>query len=1017
MRDGYLSAGRAIFTFFIVCSLFALFQESVFAQSQTAPVEGMRNNTPQVHALTNARIVTAPGQTISRGTIIIRDGVIEAVGDNVRIPADAHVWDYTGLTVYAGLIETYSQVGLPGPEKRGTPPGSPSNAPPAQEQRGVAHWNASVHPQDGAVDQYAVDDKALKALRGLGFTVALVAPDRGIFTGSSVLVSLGGGAPHDNILQDQVAQHIRYARNRNRTYPGSLMGVIALIRQTFLDTDWYEKAHEAVMANPAQNLPEENEALEALRPALRGQQPVMMSVTDDQTFLRADKIAKEFGLKTWIHGSGQEYRMLDLIKATGAPVFLPVNFPQADDFQVSTTEEALGVPLMDLRHWEAAPENPGRLQAAGVPFTLTSAGLKKPSDFHVRVRQAIERGLDYDAALAAVTTTPASLLGMSRQLGTIEPGKLGHLTVTDGPLFAENVKVREVWVAGDRYEVNPKPVADPRGTWGIKLSPPGGSSVNVTLKLKGSVAKINGTVNYNDDSIKLQKAMMDQKRLSLVFPGDKLGFAGIIRMSGGVTEDAIRGQGELPDGRRFAWSGSMTEGPEMPEQPMPTASNESALPMVSPPGAFGRSAPPEQPRHVLVRGATVWTLDDRGKIENADMLVTNGKITRIGQNLSAPTGATIIDGNGKHVTPGLIDAHSHSGIAQGINEGTQAVTAEVSVGDVVENYQIALYRELAGGLTAANQLHGSSNPIGGQNNVIKLRWGASPDGLNFEGAIPGIKFALGENVKRSNSTGPQRRYPATRMGVEQLVRDRFRAAQDYDRGWKQYNALGDKTGVIPPRKDLELDTLLQILRGERLVHSHSYRQDEILSLIRIADDFGFTIGTFQHVLEGYKVADAIAKHGAGASTFSDWWGYKMEAYDAIPYNGALMHNAGVLVTFNSDSGELARRLNTEAAKAVKYGGVDQVEALKFVTLNAAKQLRVDDQVGSLEPGKDADFVIWNGHPLSTYTLCEQTWIEGRKYFDIDEDQKMREQVKRERTLLIQKLLKPKDKAPKGPEAS
>jgi N-acetylglucosamine-6-phosphate deacetylase len=424
-----------------------------------------------------------------------------------------------------------------------------------------------------------------------------------------------------------------------------------------------------------------------------------------------------------------------------------------------------------------------------------------------------------------------------------------------------------------------------------------------------------------------------------------------------------------------------------------------------PPGEYGRTALPDQPTNLLIRGATIWTCGPHGKIENADLLISKGKIVQVRQNLTAPAGAMIIDANSKHITPGLIDAHSHSGISGNVNEGTQAVTAEVRIGDVIDSHDIAIYRELAGGLTAANQLHGSANPIGGQNSVIKLRWGMQPEEYKISDAPPGIKFALGENVKQSN-WGDQftTRYPQTRMGVEQIIRDRFKAALDYEKEWQTYTSLKNNQGIIPPRRDLELETLLEILRGKRLVHSHSYRQDEILMLVRVAEDFGFQIATFQHVLEGYKVAEALAHHGAGASSFSDWWAYKFEVYDAIPYNGTLMHNAGVVVSFNSDSDELARRMNLEAAKAVKYGGVSEEEALKFVTLNPAKQLRIDHRVGSLEPGKDADFVIWSGSPLSTYSLCEQTWIDGRKYFDIEEDKAMRKQVEAERARLIQKVL-------------
>jgi len=408
------------------------------------------------------------------------------------------------------------------------------------------------------------------------------------------------------------------------------------------------------------------------------------------------------------------------------------------------------------------------------------------------------------------------------------------------------------------------------------------------------------------------------------------------------------------------------------------------------------------PRAVLVRGATIWTCGPQGILTDADLLAVQGKIVRIGRDLSAPADAVIVDANGKHLTPGLIDCHSHSDIVGDVNEYSNSCTAEVRIGDVVNSKSIALYRELAGGLTCANQLHGSANAIGGQNAVIKLRWGATPEGLLFAGAPPGIKFALGENPKRSNWSAAPPRYPKTRMGVEQVIRERFLAARDYDRAWREYQAHKDKRNVIAPRRDLQLETLVEILHGERLVHAHSYRQDEILMLLRLADEFDFRVATFQHVLEGYKVADELARAGSGASSFSDWWAYKFEVYDAIPHSGSLMTERGVVVSFNSDSSELARRLNLEAAKAVKYGGMAEAEALKLVTLNPAIQLGVQDKIGSLEEGKDADFVLWNGHPLSTYTLCEQTWIEGRRYFDRGRDESERAGMLAERDMLLEK---------------
>lgn len=984
---------------------------AISAWSQTKPTEGIRENTPQVYALVNAKIVQAPGRVIEKGTIVIRDGNIEAVGAQVTPPSDARIWDYEGLTVYPGLIESYSQLGLIKEKRTGSQPQRQrgSRPQPATQKKGASYWNPNVHPEVNVIEKYQTKSDDLKKLRNLGFTAVCVTSNQGIFCGSSAVVSLAEGSANDQLIRENVAQNILFKRApggfRSRTYPGSQMGAIALIRPVFLDAQWYRQAHKAYTINSNQTRPEANEALAALGLAVKGAQPVLFKVEDDLNFLRAVKVAKEFGLDVRILGSGHEYRQLDAIKAANVPVILPVNFPKAP--HVDSPEEAMDVSLLELSHWDAAPTNAKQLHQAGLAFAFTTADLKKPADFHKQIRQTIQRGLSKDAALAALTTTPAKWLGIDKKLGSVDKGKLAHLVVTDGDLFERKTKIFDVWVDGKRYEVKKKPDVDPRGTWQMTINTPG-EPKQLELELKGDVAKLSGALKQDSTKIKLNKVSLTLKRMSLSFPGDDIGFAGVVRISGGVDNNRLAGRGELPDGTSFSWTAGS-------RQPLKTKPNKKkAKPAVDdkppafPLGAYATAKIPERPQNILVRGATIWTSGPKGTLENTDMLVTNGKITKVAPGLKAPKGAVVIDGTGKHITAGLIDAHSHSGISQGVNEGTQAVTAEVSIADVINNNDVGLYRELAGGLTAANLLHGSANPIGGQNAVIKLRWGASSDEMVIADAIPGIKFALGENVKRSRSSS-NNRYPDTRMGVEQIIRDRLKAAQDYEREWHKYQATKKKNGVIPPRKDLELETLLEILHGKRLVHSHSYRQDEILMLVRVAEDFGFTIGAFQHVLEGYKVAEAIASHGAGASTFSDWWAYKFEVYDAIPYNGALMHNAGVVVSFNSDSGELARRMNLEAAKAVKYGGLSEEEALKFVTLNPAKQLRIDHRVGSLEAGKDADFVVWSGHPLSTYTKCEQTFVDGRKYFDLEEDKKMQQLVISERARLIQKVLTSKDK--------
>jgi imidazolonepropionase-like amidohydrolase len=499
-------------------------------------------------------------------------------------------------------------------------------------------------------------------------------------------------------------------------------------------------------------------------------------------------------------------------------------------------------------------------------------------------------------------------------------------------------------------------------------------------------------------------------------------YKGVIRLAGMIDRDKILGTGELADGKIINWTAerksSFFKKPSEPEkkpEPFTALPLEINYPNVS----YGRPKLPEQPEAIFVKGATIWTMGPQGKLENADIIIQKGKILQVGKNLTAPKGAKEIDAKGKHLTPGLIDAHSHTAASGSVNEGTQAITAEVRIGDIIDSDEIAIYRELAGGLTTANVLHGSANPIGGQNQVIKLRWGVSPEEMKFEGAMPGIKFALGENVKQSNwGDRFTTRYPQTRMGVEQIIRDEFRSALDYKKIWDDYNAKKNpkskiqnlkSQNLIPPRRDLELETIVEILEGKRLVHCHSYRQDELLMILRVAESFGFKIATLQHVLDGYKVADQIAKHGAGASTFSDWWAYKFEVYDATPYNGALMNSVGVIVSFNSDSDEMARRMNTESAKAIKYGGLNEESALKFVTINPAKQLRIDNRVGSIEVGKDADFVIWSENPLSTYTICEETWIDGRKYFDRKEDKEMQEKIVKERAMIIQRILEKKDK--------
>src|SRR5277367_6534907 len=423
---------------------------------------------------------------------------------------------------------------------------------------------------------------------------------------------------------------------------------------------------------------------------------------------------------------------------------------------------------------------------------------------------------------------------------------------------------------------------------------------------------------------------------------------------------------------------------------------------------------PPAPAAIVIQNATIMTVS-HGTIEHGSILIQNGKITEVGQSVHAPKDAQVIDGEGKFVIPGIVDCHSHIAVDGSVNEGSISVSSIVNIAEVLNPDDINIYRDLAGGVTTANILHGSANAIGGQTQVIKLRWGQPASKLPFEGALPGIKFALGENPKRSNFSfpGQAKRYPATRLGVEETIRGAFTEARDYQRKWADYNkrvAAGDKTAMAP-RRDLRLEPLVEVLEGKRYVHAHCYREDEILMLLRVAKEFGFKVRTLQHVLEGYKVADEIAASGAGASTFSDWWSYKVEAYDAIPYNAAIMTQRGVIVSINSDDAEEATHLNQEAAKSIKFGGLSRDEALKMVTLNPAMQLGIDKRVGSIDAGKDADLVIYNHDPLSAYAVVQKTLIDGRVYFDRQRDISERQALENEKKALMAKEKKAGEKKP------
>lgn len=1026
----------------------ALGLSSTSALAQGEPENGPPTNRPRVHALINARIITSPGEVRETGTIIIRNGVIDKVSDGVDVPPDARVWDLSGHTIHAGFIDA------------SVPVDSPDSLPAST----ALHWNDKVRAQFNALEAAGLAQNEIDELRKLGFTTAQLVPDSGVFRGTAVTVALTDADGPEWVYNRYGPTIVTFESGGwGSGYPSVLIGVNALIRQTLLDAQWFAVCWDMYRANPfGLEPPTPNDALAALRDVVDGRgRTFWVETSDEFDLFRAKRLAREFDLHVMVRGSGTEYRRLGEVLEANVPIVLPIRFPDRPD--IASAEDADQLTLRTMLEWEQAPTNPRRLLRGGATIALTTDLLDKRSDFIKFLRRAMDEGLTEDEALAALTTTPARLLGQHLSMGRIERGMAANLVVIDGQkeLFGKDRKVRAVWVNGDVHLIEREPKAGADGRWDVSLE----EHADVSIRISDQKKKIKVSVTVGEEKADANGIDLRVERLSFVAPGRLFGRTGWDQWTGVITGSTMVGEVRDANGQRYAFTAELVEaGSESSEDEAAEEAGEAdtdeaddqndgaeeedteetddegddeddaekdddAVELAPesypiPLGAYGRLEASSRPEIVVIRNATVWTSADQGIIENADVIVRNGKFAEVGSGLSIPSDATIIEGKGKHITPGLVDAHSHTGIERGsINEGSQAISAEVRISDAIMPDDVDWYRQLAGGLTTANQLHGSANPIGGQNSVVRLRWGSGRNGFVFDSATPGIKFALGENVKRPNSRANPPRYPRTRMGVESLIRSAFLAARDYADAWERYEEGEDSDQRrYPPRRDLELDALAEILRGERLIHCHSYRQDEILMLMELAEDLGFTVGTFQHVLEGFKVADEIAAHGAAASTFSDWWAYKIEVYDAIPHNGAIMQEQDVLVSFNSDSDELARRMNTEAAKAVRYGGVDPAEALKFVTINPAIQLGVDDRVGSIEVGKDADFVVWSGNPLSTLSRCEQTWIEGEQYFSLEEDARMRQWAQTERQRLIQKILrdahkdpdKAKDKKDDGP---
>jgi imidazolonepropionase-like amidohydrolase len=964
------------------------------AQTPTFPRNGVYDERPQVYAFTNATLHTDYQTVVSNATLVVRAGVIEAAGTGVSIPTGAVVTDLKGKHIYPGLVDIYSDLGMPEVKKEPFSWGALRVPQYESGKKGAYNWNEAIRPENSTATIFVNDAKKAEELRKMGFGTVLTHNPDGIARGTGAVVHLGAGKENEVLLKANATAHFSFDKGSSKQiYPVALMGCIALLRQTYLDADWYKKGGNKL---------ERNLSLEAFNQQLG--LPTIFEANNRLNILRADKIGDEFGVQYIIKTKGDEYARLDEVKATNAPLIVSIDFPKPYD--VEDPLDAALVSLEEMKHWELAPTNPAALAKAGIPFALTSADLKNKADFWANLRKAIEYGLDEKTALKALTATPASMLKMENQLGVLKKGAYANFLVTSHPLFAKENVIYDNWVAGRRYTITPMPDVDIRGEYSLTVG-----SQSYRMSIIGNPEKPEVKLLSATDTNKIAvKTAVSNSLISLSFKADKKDKADT-RLTGWLSGNTLKGEGMLADGKSVKWTA-------VPQAAKPAENNTVATAKTppSPTTDLGKVIYPFlafgvenklKAEDMLIKNATVWTNEAEGKIENADVLVKGGKIAQVGKNLSA-SGVKVIDGTGKHLTSGIIDEHSHI-CAESINE-LQASTAEVRIGDNLDSEDINMYRQLAGGTTAAQILHGSANPIGGQSGLIKFKWGEAPEALKIKDAPGFIKFALGENVKQSSSI-TSTRFPQTRMGVEQVMMDAFIRAKEYDQAMKKYNPKD--AGAIPVRRDLDLETLAEILNQKRFITCHSYVQSEINMLMHVADSLGFKVNTFTHILEGYKVADKMKARNINASSFADWWAYKMEVQDAIAYSPAIMSKVGLNVAINSDDAEMARRLNQEAAKPVKYGNISEEEALKMVTLNPAKMLHLDNRMGSIKAGKDADLVLWNGHPLSIYSRPEKTIVEGTVYYDLERDIKMREEMQKERARLIAKMLAAKGSNAQG----
>jgi imidazolonepropionase-like amidohydrolase len=968
--------------FFTLFSFF--FFQIVSAQKETTfKANGPDDYRENFHAFIHATIFVSYDKKIEDAALIIKERKIVSVESTASFLAAASqkykgviAHDLKGKFIYPSFIDLFSDYGI-SEVKRESKQGVQYES----NIKGAYGWNQAIKPYVNAADLFKTNSEKADELRKNGFGAVLAHQKDGIARGTGAVVTLADDKENFVMINSKAAAFYSFSKGSStQEYPSSLMGVIALLRQTYLDAVWYKNSKAAKELNLSLEAWNQTQSL-----------PQIFDANGNWIkALRADKVGDEFGVQYLIKGNGTEYQRVDEIKNTKAKFILPLVFPKAYD--VENPYKANWVSTEDMRHWELAPANASLLAKAGVEFTFTATDAK--DDFLKNLRAAVKHGLSEQAALKALTFNPANWIGIYQNIGSLETGKWANFFIASKSIFDEKAVLYENWLQGKKYKIKDFEPDDFRGTYQLTIE----KSEPCKIVAKGTLDKTDVEV-FVKDSTKLKSNFKhSDKQITLSFSSEKDSTIKLHRLSGVIeNENSWIGKGQRADGSWFNWQAQKTKvfqdtsKPEVKDTIPQKIVSKITFPFLP----YGNETLPKADA-VLITNATIWTNENDGILKGADILLRNGKIEKIGRNLSCADCKTT-DGTNKHITTGIIDEHSHIAISEGVNEGTESSSAEVRIGDVVNSEDINIYRQLAGGVTASQLLHGSANPIGGQAAMIKLKWGFTPEQMKIFGADGFIKFALGENVKQSNwGERFSIRYPQTRMGVEQTYVNYFTKAQEYERNLK--------ANPIDTRCDLELDALSEILNKKRFITCHSYVQSEINMLMHVADSFGFKVNTFTHILEGYKVADKMKAHGANASTFADWWAYKYEVIDAIPHNAAILTKMGINTAINSDDAEMARRLNQEAAKSVKYGKLSEEEAWKTVTLNPAKMLHLDKRIGSIKAGKDADVVIWSDNPLSIYAVVEKTFVDGLLLYDKSIDEAKQKELQTERAVLIEKML-------------